>query len=184
MADTPDTLERQFFEELRLAAYIYETANEYLGAFEACRAVAQHINRRGHGPEMAIPFMRIAEAFHALDRGQKPSLFQKRAEREKERPHSPERERHRRVAAAMLEVLVSVANDALQTAAAGIARDVQRWPGIGREQVTANTIINWRKQLSRKKDKHYLEIVKHALEDSDPVGSVNFHLKRLRGPNG
>jgi hypothetical protein len=128
--------------------------------------------------------METAVAFQALDRGQKPTLFSKRSDRDKERPHSPEREHHRRVAAAMLEVLATAGKEQRELAAARIARAVQKWRGIGKQQITAETIIGWRKQLSSKKDAEYLHIVTATLQDSDPVGAVNHFLKRLQGPDG
>jgi hypothetical protein len=180
--DNHSQVEQRLFEDLRAAAYVHETENQYLGAAYACAAVAQFIRRKGQGAELAIPFIETAEAFRALDKGQKPTLFLKRSEREKERPHSPERQRLKRIAAAMLEVLVTIGNETRESAAQRIARYAQHWRGMGTETISGKTIIAWRKQLSAQEDAEYLAVVKATLEEKDPIAKVNHYLERLQSP--
>jgi hypothetical protein len=106
----PDPVEREFAETLRLAAYIFEKEKNgrFLGSITACKAVARFIYQRGGGAELAGPFLQIAEAFKALERGNKPRLFAKKSAPEKERERSPERKHIHMLAAAALEVLVKL----------------------------------------------------------------------------
>ena len=52
---------------------------------------------------------------------------------------------YRRLASVCLEVLVEM-DEPLETAAVYVARHVNKWPGIGPQEVTGNTIQNWRER--------------------------------------
>ena len=76
----PDKDEREFAETLRQAAWIFEKEKDgrFLGSIAACRAVVRFIRLRNGGAELAGPFVQIAAAFEALERGGKPRLFSKK----------------------------------------------------------------------------------------------------------
>ena len=176
-----DEMEEQFLENLRAAAWVYETQDQFQGAIYACRAVIEHIKRRDRGTELHVPFRDIAEAFDALARGVRPTLFSKRSDKQKERSQSPERRRLQCRAAAMLEVIMKVGKETRQSAASRIARHVKHWRGMG-TKIDGNTVIAWRKQFSRERDEEFNNIVRATLMQPDPVGTVNLFLKRLRQP--
>jgi hypothetical protein len=176
----PDELEREFFESLRQAAWIFEKESNgrFHGPVMACRAVVRFIKLRGHGVELAGPFWRIAEAFEDLERGGKPGLFAKKVSANKERDRSPERKVIHRLAAAALEGLVNL-GDELSVAAAHVARYVNDWPGMGHQNVKDVTVINWRKQQQRPNNRHqdFGFIVKAVLAGRDPRGEIESLLK-------
>jgi hypothetical protein len=93
----PDEVEREFADNLRAAAYIFQTTKNgrFQGSILACAAVARFIKRRGGPAEYAAPFMQIAEAFKDLERGGRPRLFSKKTVPDKEKERSPERTRSR-----------------------------------------------------------------------------------------
>src|ERR1700730_9217224 len=148
----PDQVEQEFAETLRLAAYIFEKEKNgrFLGSITACKAVARFIYLRGGGAELAGPFLQIAGAFQALERGGKPRLFAKKSAPEKERERSPERKHIHVLAAAALEVLVKLTprgsniwgddNKIRLSAANKVARAVSKWPGMGAQHVTGKTV--------------------------------------------
>jgi hypothetical protein len=144
-------VEREFAETLRQAAYVFENEKNgrFLGSILACRAVARFIYLRNGGAELAGPFLQIAEAFAELERGGKPRLFAKKTIPEKERERSPERKHIQLLAAAALEVLIKLeprGQSNRNAVAAMIARHVNRWPGMGAQEVTGLTVIAWRNQ--------------------------------------
>lgn len=55
----PNAVEREFFETLRQAAWIFEReqGGRFQGLIIACRAVARFIHQRGGGAELAGPFL-------------------------------------------------------------------------------------------------------------------------------
>src|SRR3974390_2149344 len=158
---SPDPVEQKFAETLRQAAFIFEKEKNgrFQGSILACAAVAQFIHERGGGAELAAPFLQIAESFKELDRGGKPKLFSKKSDPEKERERSPERKHIQMLAAAALEAMLKLTPSnsdigdevtSRRNAAADIvARHVNKWPGMGTQQVTGRTVIAWRNQQHR-----------------------------------
>ena len=152
----PDEVEQGFAENLRQAAYVFEKEENgrFQGSIMACKAVAKFIYQRNGGAELAAPFMQIAAAFEELERGGKPKLFSKKSAPNRERERSPERRHIHMLAAAALEVMVKLEPRTIkisdaearkrEAAAARIARHVNRWPGMGAQQVNGSTIIAWR----------------------------------------
>jgi hypothetical protein len=193
----PDEVEKEFAETLRGAAFIFEKEKNgrFQGSILACKAVARFIYQRGGAPELAGPFLQIAEAFKELERGGKPRLFTKKSTPEKERERSPERKHIHMLAAAALEVLVRMTppssrswdeDSKKKTSAANmIARHVNSWPGMGAQDVTGRTVIAWRnhqRQLGENDRRPFDRVVEQILAEPDPRTAVN-HLLRL-GPPG
>jgi hypothetical protein len=193
----PDEIEKEFAETLRQAAFVFE--NEENGRFQgsilACKAVARFIYQRGGGAELAAPFLQIATAFEDLERGGKPRIFSKKSVAPKERERSPERRHIHLLAAAALEVLIQLSSHTSRlwaddtqkrtSAANKVARHVNKWPGMGRQQVTARTVIGWRDQqrsLSKDARKPFERVVERILAEPTPQKTVE---KLLRsGPPG
>jgi hypothetical protein len=193
----PDQIEREFAESLRAAAFIFEKEKNgrFLGSVLACQAVARFIYQRNGGAELAGPFLQIAEAFKELDRGGKPRLFSKKSAPAKERERSPERKHIHRLAAAALEVLVSLnARGASSwtedpkkrdSAANMIARRIRKWPGMQKQKVTGLTVIAWRNQqrvLSENERKQFDTVVNEMLAQPNPRQTVDLLLRN--GPPG
>ena len=179
----PDKDEREFAETLRQAAWIFEKEKDgrFLGSIAACRAVVRFIRLRNLGAELAGPFVQIVAAFEVLERGGKPRLFSKKTVADKERERSPERKHIKRLAAAALEVLVKL-KDKRIPAADGVARSVNRWPGMAAQDVTGATVIAWRNQRRRDRDHEFEVIVKKTLAEPDPRSAIESLLQN--GPPG
>jgi hypothetical protein len=182
-----DAVEEEFFETLRQAAYIFEKEENgrFLGPIFACKAVARFIYQRGRGAELAGPFMQIATAFEERQRGGNPRLFVKKSVPEKERERSPERKHTQMLAAAALEVLVKLTprgagiwDDHTRKREANadmIARHVNKWPGMGAQQVTGQTVIAWRNQqrsLDSGDRKPFDTLVEKILAEPNPDKTV------------
>jgi hypothetical protein len=193
----PDPVEQEFAETLRVAAYIFEKEKNgrFLGSITACKAVARFIYLRGGGAELAGPFLQIAKAFEALERGGKPRLFAKKSAPEKERERSPERKHIHMLAAAALEVLVRLTprsstiwgddNRARASAANKIARAVNGWPGMAVQHVTGQTVIAWRNQqrsLDESERRTFDTLVEKILTEPNPQQTVDGLLRD--GPPG
>ncbi len=186
----PDDVEREFAETLRQAAYVFENEKNgrFLGSILACRAVVRFIYLRNGGAGLAGPFLQIAEAFADLERGGKPRLFAKKTIPEKERERSPERKHIQMLAAAALEVLIKLeprGQSNRKAAAARVARHVNRWPGMGAQDVTAQTVIAWRNQQrnsSQSARKPFEQVVEKILAEPDPRKTLDQLLKS--GPPG
>jgi hypothetical protein len=193
----PDQVEQEFAETLRQAAYIFEKEKNgrFQGSILACRAVARFIHQRGGGAELAGPFLQIAEAFAELERGGKPRLFSKKSVPEKERERSPERKHIHRLAAVALEVLLKLRlrgsnlwgddKSGKNDAADKIARHVNKWPGMGAQEVTGLTVIAWRNQqrkLSGDDRKPFDTLVEKILAEPNPRRTLEDLLRN--GPPG
>ena len=176
-----DEEEEKFFEALRAAAFLFET--EPRGRFKACilacRAVEEFIKVRDRGAELAGPFHRIAEAFEFLDRNKKPSLFEKKTARGKQRSQSPDHKVKQRLAAVFVQVLHRL-GDPLELASVVVSAKVNRWTGFEQQKVTAKTVLAWRKSLLH--DGNFKLIVEKTLEERNPRRTVEEWLKR--GPIG
>jgi hypothetical protein len=193
----PDQVEQEFAEALRQAAYIFEKEvnGRFLGSITACKAVARFIYLRNGGAELAAPFLQIAEAFQELERGGKPRLFAKKSLPEKERERSPERKHIHMLAAAILEVQMRLTprksriwaedTSTRDSAANKIARHVNKWKGMGAQEVTRPTVIAWRNQqrsLSQGKRKQFDTVVAKILDEPNPHETVERLLRN--GPPG
>ena len=193
----PEQVEQEFAETLRQAAFIFqnEKNGRFQGSIFACRAVARFVHQRGGGAELAGPFLQIAEAFKELERGGKPKLFSKKSVPEKERERSPERKHIQMLAAAALEVMVkltprgaSIWDDDKRKrdgAADVIARHVNKWPGMGAQEVTGRTVIAWRNQqrsLSKSARKPFDTVVEKILAEPNPRQTLDDLLRS--GPPG
>jgi hypothetical protein len=193
----PDSIEAEFAETLRGAAFIFEKveSGRFQGSILACQAVARFIHQRGGGAELAAPFLQIAEAFKELERGGKPRLFSKRSTPAKQRERSPERKHIQMLAAAALEVLVRLTPRSASAwgdgakgrdnAASKVARYVNKWPGMEAQQVTGKTIIAWRNQqraLNTADRKRFDTVVEKILAEPSPEQTVVDLLRR--GPPG
>ena len=116
------------------------------GVRTACHAVARFIAVRHENPELAAPFLAMRQALIDRDRGVESELLSRTGA--KERSRSGQRVHLHRLASVCLEVLVEV-NESLENAAAYVARHVNKWPGIGPQELTGNTIQNWRERERR-----------------------------------
>jgi hypothetical protein len=196
-ATKPDEVEREFAETLRGAAFIFEKEENgrFQGSILACRAVARFIYQRNGGAELAAPFMQIAATFEELERGGKPKLFSKKSAPDRERERSPERRHIHMLAAAALEVMVKLEPRSIKisdaetskrdAAAARIARHVNRWPGMGAQQVTDRTIIAWRnrqRSLGKSARKPFDTVVAKMIAEPNPRKTVDQLLRS--GPLG
>lgn len=189
----PDAIEAEFAETLRGAAFIFEREENgrFRGSILACQAVANFIYRRRGGAELAAPFLQIAEAFKELERGGNPGLFRKKSVPAKERERSTERKHIQKLAAAALEVFVRLSRGGAGawgkgrlSAANEIARYVNKWPGMGAQQVTGKTIIAWRNQqraLDNADRKPFDTVVEKILAKPSPEQTV-MELLRRRPP--
>jgi hypothetical protein len=186
----PDEVEREFAENLRQAAYVFEKEENgrFQGPILACQAVARFIYLRKGGAELAAPFLQIAQAFAELGRGGKPRLFAKKTVPEKERERSPERKHIQMLAAAALEAMIKLeprGSGNRNAAAAKVARHVNRWPGMGAQDVTERTVIAWRNKYrssSKSARKPFERVVERILAEPDPNMTVDQLLKS--GPPG
>lgn len=193
----PDEVEREFAENLRQAAFIFEKEKNgrFQGSILACRAVARFIYQRRGGAELAGPFLQIVAAFEELERGGKPKLFSKKSVPEKERERSPERKHVHMLAAAALEVMIKLTprgsniwdddTSKRSSAADTIARHLNEWPGMGAQTVTGRTVIAWRNQqrgLSESSRKPFDMLVEKILAEPNPRKTVNRLLQS--GPPG
>jgi hypothetical protein len=122
-------------------------------------------------------------------------FFSKKSVAPKERERSPERKHIHMLAAAALDVLVQLSSQtsSLQaedtqkrtSAANKVARHVNKWPGMGAQQVTGRTVIGWRNQqrrLSKDARKPFERVVERILAEPAPRKTVE-RLLRL-GPPG
>lgn len=152
------------------------------GAKTACLAIKDYIAVRHENPELAAPFISIAQAFEDLERGITPEIFSTDV-RPKKRPRSSEHRRLQIFAAALLDVSMVVENSAPASrnrdqVASWIADSVRRWPGMTR--VDAVTVINWRDQMHKKpwhEQQQFDAIRSHLLGLSNPRLKVEEILK-------
>lgn len=104
------------------------------GAKIACLAIKDFIGVRHENPELAMPFIAIAQAFEDIERDVSPDLFSKNVE-QKKRSRSTEHRRLQVLAASLLDILISLDRLAGEPKgrdrlAAFVARHVQKWPGM------------------------------------------------------
>lgn len=151
------------------------------GAKTACRAVARFVAVRHENPELAAPFLAIFKAFEDLERGVQPELFS----------NAPPSERSRSSLRKHLQLIASVAMDILMMlgdpaplAASHVARATASWSQLRAQQVTAETVTNWR-EAHRSSDHpgraQFDEIRNHILRLDDPRAEVD---RLLASPPG
>jgi hypothetical protein len=113
------------------------------GVSAACLAVVQFIAVRHENPELAVPFLAVRQLLMDFDNHVDPELLSRTGA--KERSRSGVRAHLRRWASVCLEVLVEK-GEPLEIAAGYVARHVDAWPGVESQNVTGNTIQNWRER--------------------------------------
>jgi hypothetical protein len=170
----------ELFETLEAAAWIFENEKDgrFQGCIMACRAVARFIKRKGRAPQLASPFLHIAEAFADLEKGGNPNLFSKKTAPEKVRDRSPERKHLQIIAGIAVELLATIGTETVGAAAARVARSVRKWPGM--RTVTAHTVLAWRKQ--HRKNHRFVTILQEVRKAPNPLDLVNTLLRE--GPKG
>jgi hypothetical protein len=142
-------LEIRLFERLREASWIHQNPDHnsggtrWSGVILACHAVAQFIHDSGLDPELGAPLMEVMEGFKDLERGIVAPIFSLEHE-PLERDRSTHRKFQQAWAAAILEIFVET-GEAERASAEKIARDVSRWLAFSNQEVTADTVMNWRK---------------------------------------
>jgi hypothetical protein len=138
----------------------------------ACEAAARLIAVRHENPELAIPFLTIAQALIDFDRGVETELF---AAQPMKRSRSGQKAHLKRMASACLEVLVKKGVP-LEVAARQVATGVAKWPNIGEQKIAAITIENWREAERRRSPGaariHFDKLCDYILDLEDPVKEV------------
>jgi hypothetical protein len=175
-----ETAYAELLTGLWYALHLFKTENDAgrEGVRTACHAVARFIAVRHENPELAAPFLAIRQALIDLDSGVESELLSRRGA--KERSRSGQRVHLHRLASVCLEVLVEM-NEPLEIAANYVARNVNRWPGIGPQEVTGNTIQNWRERERREfgPERAKFDVLRAELLQLDnPKGEVD---RLLRG---
>ena len=153
------------------------------GAMLACQAAARLIAVRHENPELAAPFLSLHQALGDLQKGVVPELLSI-DKTDRERSRSSQKKHIRTFAAVCLEVLMK-SGDSEQQAAELVARRVQKWPGVGRQEIKTITVINWRKTehaLEAPKRRPFEAIRDDILGQSAPRALVMAFLKH--GPPG
>jgi hypothetical protein len=175
---------RELMEKLWYAADLFRNEGDggLDGARTACLAVKDFIAVRHENPELAAPFLAIAQAFEDLEQGVAPDLFSTSVT-PRQRSRSSEHRRLQILAASLLDVLIYLdkiadsprGRDRLASMVAGHVRD---WPGM--ERAKAITIINWRDQIQKRpaSEQQQFEAIKHhILSHPDPQSEVANLLK-------
>jgi hypothetical protein len=136
------------FDELREGLYyanrLFEETEDSgrTGIITACHAVVRFIAVTHQASELAAPLMALREAILDLQRGVANPILNPNADNSL-RSRSALKKHASVIAAVCLEVLVEL-GDSVEAAAARVARYVGVWRVLGGQQVTANTIKNWR----------------------------------------
>lgn len=188
-------LENEFARKLREAPYAYEFLDRHEGARMACVAFAQFID--GRAPEakaLAAPFLAMAVGFQDLKKGISPEIFSLRGD-QKKRSRSGEFKHVKRWVAALLETLMVLPDDVRvakglpsgeTNLAAYVARQAKNWPSLREADVSAVTVINWRKHLRATRTEVeallFQKLCDALLNESDIVSSVIQFLRE--GPPG
>jgi hypothetical protein len=169
-----ETAYTEFLTALWYAFELFKTKGDggREGVCTACQAAARFIAVRHENPELAAPFLVLRQALIDWENGIQTELLPTASAAKRSR--SGLKAHLKRMASACLEVLVDQ-NEPLETAAAKVARHVDKWPGIGSQKVTANTIQNWRDRERAKApdDKaHFVAICHHILGLKNPIAEI------------
>jgi hypothetical protein len=157
------------------AAHLYKTEGDAgrEGVRTACHAVGRFIGVRHENPELAAPFLGMRQALVDFENGVQSGLLSRGEP--KERSRSGERAHLHRLASVCLEVLVEM-KEPLGVTADLVARHVNRWPGVGPQEVTGTTIQNWRERERREfgPERALFDSLRAALLQTDnPKGEIN-----------
>jgi hypothetical protein len=182
--------ESDLFEKLREAAYCHQHPNldpsltRWTGATNACKAVAQFLEKSGQSPELAAVFLEMAEGFKDMQRGIVPPIFSLVAE-----PLKRDRSSHRKFqhawAAAILEFAIE-GGEGEEQAANRIARSAQNWAALREQNVTGTTIVNWRKHIKcgSPKERSRFEGICKGLRSEPDCGKRKIEEVLAEGPPG
>jgi hypothetical protein len=183
-------LQKQLFELLRQASWVHQNPHEnpagtrWTGAIMACHAVARFIYDAGASSELAVTLLEMKEGFKDLERGTVPPIFSLNPE-PLIRDRSSHRKFHHDWAAAILEMAID-GGEGEEEAATRIARSVNEWPALRNQQVTATTLINWRKTIkggSLEERQSFKGICK-ALRSEPDGGKAEIERTLAEGPRG
>lgn len=135
---------RELQESLWRAQIEFHSKNDAgrSGAKLSCLAVARFLRVLDQNPLMAAPFFTIRGALDDLDRGVTAELLNRYAS-DSVRSRSSQKKHLQIMASACLEFLVDK-GEPLDQASARVARLVNKWPGIGNQEISATTVRNWR----------------------------------------
>jgi hypothetical protein len=144
--DLPEAF-RELLDGLYYANHLFETKEDAgrEGIATACQAVARFIAVTHQPPPLAAPLLAIRAAIHDLEQGVANPIISPDATNAL-RSRSALKKHASTVAAACLEALVDL-GDPVSEAAARVARFAASWSIWGDQQITANTIKNWRNQF-------------------------------------
>jgi hypothetical protein len=183
-------LQKQLFELLRQASWVHQNPHEnpagtrLTGAIMACHAVTRFIYDAGASSELAVTLLEMKEGFKDLERGTVPPIFSLNPE-PLIRDRSSHRKFHHDWAAAILEMAID-GSEGEEEAATRIARSVNEWPALRNQQVTATTLINWRKTIkggSLEERQSFKGICK-ALRSEPDGGKAEIERTLAEGPRG
>ncbi len=151
------------------------------GVAIACIALARLLHDCNVSPEYAVPFQHLRVALMDFERGITPHLLSKDPNSQK-RGRSTLHSWQTMFAAVCLEVLREL-GDRRDDAATQIARHVNRWPGFGIADVSAQTIINWRNSYRREpasaqKSREFQMLKAQFLSEKSPRARVEEFLKK------
>ena len=169
-----------FKENLFYATHRFQNEGDggVAGAKTACLAVRQYLMDLGESAYLAVPFSAVYGAFGDLEKGLTSELFRNDGVDIK-RSRSSSHKHLIRFAVALHDVLFALDKDRVETARY-VARYVQNWHGLRNQKITANTIINWRKDVlgSGEEERRKFEFIHDGLlNESDPRSVVTAILK-------
>ncbi len=175
---------RELLEGLWYAHHLFVNRGDggLEGAKTALQAVARYIGVRDLNPELAAPVLAVHQGLVDVQRGIAPALFST-VPRVKERDRSSGRKHQQLLAAAAMEVLMSL-GDSLSDAARSVSCAVAKWPSMKGGAIAPKTIEGWREACRRSTDPRHAqfqELRKHMLEQPDPRGQVEALLRRPPG---
>jgi hypothetical protein len=138
---------RELLEGLYYANHLFETKEDAgrNGIDTALRAVVHFLWVTGQPPTLAAPLMALRAAIRDLEQGVANPIISPDATAGR-RSRSALKKHASTVAAVCLEVLVDL-GDPVDEAASRVARLAANWSILRGQQITANTIKNWRNQI-------------------------------------
>jgi len=138
---------RELLDGLNYANHLFETKEDAgrEGIATACQAVARFIAVTHQPPVLAAPLLALRAAILDLQRGVSNPIVDLNGANGR-RSRSALKKHASTVAAVCLEVLVDL-GDPVDEAASRVARLAANWSAWGGQQITANTIKNWRNQI-------------------------------------
>lgn len=148
--DLPEAF-REFLDGLNYANHLFETENDAgrKGIATACHAVTRFIAVTHQPPLLAAPLLALRAAILDLEKGVRNPIIDL-DDANGSRSRSALKKHAIAVVAVCLEVLVEL-GDPVEEAASRIARLAASWSTWGDQQITADTIKNWRNQMRAKR---------------------------------